>query len=126
MRYISLSRMAVDSHEIDVSQRAFCRERNAHCQNAPGESKLGLALVTEGSRPMNGLRHPPAADTNGWFIWFGEELSTAPDFFAPVHTAHVYERYPESIRLLGLAPGYRFILDGTYLDVWFDASLLNV
>ena len=50
----------------------------------------------------------------------------APDFFMPLHTAHVYERYPESIRLLGLAPGYRFILDANYLDVWFDASLLNV
>lgn len=121
------SRMTVnDSHEIEAAQRAFCRERNAHFVNAPSDSKLGFALVTEGTRPMNGLRHPPAGDTNGWYIWFGEELSTAPDFFAPLHAAHVYERYPESIRLLGLAPGYPFILDKGYLDVWFDGALLNV
>jgi len=42
--------MTVDSNEIEASQRAFCRERNAHFQNAPGESKLGFALATEGSR----------------------------------------------------------------------------
>jgi len=46
----AFSRMTVESHEIAASQRAFCRERNAHFQNAPGESKLGFALATEGSR----------------------------------------------------------------------------
>lgn len=75
---------------------------------------------------MNGLRHPATGDTNGWYIWFGEEFSTAPNFFAPLHISHVYERYPDSARLLGLAPGYRFILDGNYVDVWYDATLLNV
>ena len=75
---------------------------------------------------MNGLRHPPVGDNNRWYLWFGEELSPARDFFAPLHTGHVYERYPESIRPLGLAPAYRFILDGSYLNVWFDAALLKV
>ncbi len=71
------SRMSVnDSHEMEAAQRAFCRERNAHFVNAPSDSKPGFALVTEESRPMNGLRDPPAGDTNGWYIWFGEELST--------------------------------------------------
>ncbi len=115
-----------DSDEIEAAQRAFCNERNAQFLNTPSDSKLGIAFVTEGGRPMNGLRHSPAGDTNGWYIWFGEHFSTAPDFFAPLHTAHVYARYPDSIRLLGLAPGYRFILDGSYIDVWFDPALLNV
>lgn len=75
---------------------------------------------------MNGLPHPPVGDNNGWYLWFGEELSPARDFFAPLHTAQVYGRYLESVRLLGLAPGYRFIPDGSYLDVWFDAALLKV
>jgi len=30
------------------------------------------------------------------------------------------------IRLLGLAPGWRFLLSGDYLDVWFDPALLTV
>ena len=116
----------MDDSRIELAQRALCQERNAPILSAPSDSNLGFAIVTEGTRPMNGLRHPPAGGTNGWYIWFGEEPSTAPDFFAPLHTSHVYERYPDSVRLPGLAPGYRFILDGSYLDVWFDAALLNV
>jgi hypothetical protein len=116
----------VDDSRIETAQRALCLERNASFLRAPSDSKLGFAIVTEGSRPMNGLRHPPAGDTNGWYIWFGEEASTSADFFAPLHTSHVYERYPDSTSLLGLPAGYRFILDGSYLDVWFDAALLNV
>ncbi|WP_432444553.1 immunity protein Imm33 domain-containing protein [Rhizobium leguminosarum] len=30
-----------------------------------------------GDLPLNGLRHPPEAGTNGWFIW-GGEYSTDP------------------------------------------------
>jgi hypothetical protein len=116
----------VDDSGIEATQRAFCHERNAPFLWTPANSKLGFAIVTDGSRPMNGLRHPPAGETNGWYIWFGEEFSTAPDFFSPLHASHLYARYPDSIRLFGLAPGYRFILDGGYLDVWFDAALLNV
>lgn len=69
---------------------------------------------------------PAAGDTNGWYIWFGEEISTAPDFFGPLHASHVYEQYPNSACLLGLAPGYRLILYGSYLDVWYDPTLLSI
>jgi hypothetical protein len=75
---------------------------------------------------VNGLRHPPATDTSGWYIWFGEEFSTEADFFVPLHVSHVCEECPELIRLLGLPPGYRFLLAGGYVDVWFDPQLLSV
>ena len=73
-----------------------------------------------------GLRHPPQDETSGWYIWCGQELSDAADFFDPLHTRHLYEEYPDLVKLLGLPPGYRFILASDYLDVWYDASLLNV
>ena len=76
--------------------------------------------------PINGLRHPPQADTCGWYIWCGEGYEEARDFFAPLHTQHVYENHPEIERLLGLAPGYRFLVARDYVDVWYDASLLDV
>lgn len=76
-----------DSSKIEATQRAFCRERNAGFVITPGDSKLGFASVTEGRRPLNGLRHPATGDTNGWYIWFGEEFSTAPNFFEPLHIA---------------------------------------
>lgn len=75
---------------------------------------------------MNGLRHRPEKDTTGWYIWFGEQFSKATDFFAPVHTSHICEEYPEAAKLLGLPPGYRFLIADDYLDVWYDDALLNM
>ena len=112
--------------EIETSQAAFCRERGAAFNAAPCDCKLGFAASTKGRVPINGLHHPPTSDTTGWYIWFGEELSDTPDFFLPMHVAHVYAQYPQLIRLLGLPPGSRFLLAGDYLDVWFDANLMDV
>jgi hypothetical protein len=63
--------------------------------------------------------------TSGWYIWCGEQFSEAPDFFSPLHTRHIYEDIPEIVSLLGLPPGFRFLLAGEYLDVWYDATLLE-
>lgn len=71
----------------------------------PG-SKLGFAILTERSLPVNGLRHPPEGDTNGWYIWCGEELSSDPLFFVPMHTRHMQERCPDVLPLLGLAAAF--------------------
>lgn len=72
---------------------------------------------------MNGLRHRRQSDTSGWYIW-GGVYSEKPDFFVPLHAKHLNERCPEITKLLGLPPGYRFLLVGDYLDIWYDASLL--
>jgi hypothetical protein len=68
----------------------------------------------------------PSSWTSGWYIGCGEVLEDRADFFVPLHTQHFYENHPEIAKLLGLAPGYRFLLAGDQLDVWFDASLLSV
>lgn len=110
---------------IENEQLAFCRERSADYVASPGLSKIGFAISTKGRSPLNGLRHPPQDDTNGWHLWFGE-YESAPDFFQPLHTVHIYDEFPQVIRLLGLPPGYRFLLSGNYLDVWHDPSLLKI
>ncbi len=92
----------------------------------PAESKTGFAATSKGKLPVNGLRNPPGQTTSGWFIWCGEQFSEEPDFFAALHTYHLYEDYPEITKLLGLPPGHRFLLSGDYLDVWFDPQLLEV
>jgi hypothetical protein len=112
--------------QIEIDQREFCREHGAAFVPAPVESKSGFALATKGLTPINGLRHQVGSETSGWYIWCGEEFSESPDFFAPVHTKHLFQDYPQLTKLLGLPPGYRFLLAGEYLDVWFDASLLQV
>jgi hypothetical protein len=107
-------------------QKTFCQEQGADYVPAPDQSKLGFALSTKGQLPINGLRHPVAGDANGWYIWCGERFSDAPDFFSPLHARHLYEDQPELVRLLGLPPGYRFLIAEDHLDVWRDPSLLTV
>ena len=49
-------------------------------------AKVGISRsVRDGQFPFNGLRHQLEEGTTGWFIWAGEELSTDPDFFVPLH-----------------------------------------
>ena len=111
--------------DINQMQRLFCTEQKVEFVPTPEESILGFAQSTVGKLPINGLRHPPEANTNGWYLWCGEHYSPASDFFAPTHTRHIYDDYPTA-KLLGLPPGYRFLLAGDYLDVWFDESLLRI
>src|SRR5258708_38262483 len=92
------------SKEIDELQKAFCSTQNINCVASPANSKLGVAISTKGRVPINGLRHPIVGDTSGWYIWFGEEFSEAPDFFVPLHAYHVDEEHPELISLLALRP----------------------
>jgi hypothetical protein len=111
---------------IDSVQRATCDEYAAVFEACQPDSKLGFALATKGKIPINGLRHPVSGDTNGWYIWCGEDFSHDAEFFAPIHASHFYADYPELVRLLGLPPGYRFLFAPNWVDVWFDEALLRV
>jgi len=116
----------MDYEAVEKLQRTFCICRDSHYVPAGPASKVGFAISTIGKTPVNGLRHPPQGDTNGWYIWFGKEWSSAPYFFAPLHMAHLTKYCPEIIEYLGLKPGFRFLKAGDYLDVWYDAALLDV
>ena len=115
-----------DYSRIAVAQKMICVEYSAEFVPCPPESKLGFAVATEGKLPVNGLRHQAEGETNGWYIWCGNDFSDKPEFFAPLHASHLYEDHHEMVKLLGLAPGYRFLLAPDHLDVWFDASLLDI
>lgn len=112
----------------DLRQRqALCQRYGVDCVPVAPHLKVGIARnVREGILPINGLRHPPVGDTSGWYIWAGQEPSDDPDFFVPLHVEHLAEWCPEARRFLGLPPGWRFLSDGDYEDVWPDPSLLNV
>ena len=76
--------------------------------------------------PLNGLRHPPERGTNGWYLWRGEALSQAEDFFQSLHTEHLADWSPDVLPYLALPPGWRFLLAPGHEDVWYDASLMDV
>jgi hypothetical protein len=111
---------------IEEAQRDVCRRFSAQFCAAPPHLKIGIALnVRDGIFPINGLRHALEDETSGWYIWAGEELSTDPSFFKPLHIEHLDEWAPQIKKYLGLPPGWRFLIAPDYEDVWFDESLLH-
>lgn len=88
--------------------------------------KLGLALGSLRTLPLNALRHPPENGTCGWYIWGGVEMSQDREFFQPLHVSHIAEYCPDILPFLGLAPGWRVLLAPGQTEVWFDENLLNV
>lgn len=107
-------------------QQALCARVGAPCQPVGPELKVGIAEnVRSGHWPVNGLRHPQQDGASGWFIWAGETLSDADDFFLPLHAAHLGTWRPEVLPYLGLPPGYRFLIAPGYEDVWEDVALLS-
>lgn len=111
---------------MTIEQRVLCQSYGADFWPVDDNMKVGVSLnVKDGVQTINGLRHPPEGDTAGWYIWAGEELGQAPDFFKPLHVAHLEQWCPQVIKYLGLAPGWRFLIANGYEDVWFDESILT-
>lgn len=106
--------------ESDIYQRLRLTPDTPRPKSKVGVSQSALA----GELPLHGLRHRPAGDTNGWYLWAGE-FSDAEDFFAPLHVEHLVERLPVVVPYLGLPPGWRFLLAPGYEDIWSDPSLLE-
>jgi hypothetical protein len=120
--------VAENDKTLEAEQRSVCAKYGAPWQSAPSWLKVGVSRNLRTSTiPVNGLRHPPTADTTGWYIWAGEgDPSPDPDFFVPLHVEHLAEWRPEVLRFLGLAPGWRFLTDGKFEDVWEDPKLCDV
>jgi len=114
--------------ELIEKQKSICKQYNADFLSAPFDSFIGIALESfdKFNMPVNGLRHPIESDHSAnWYIWAGD-YSEADDFFQPVHIRHLLEICPKAIKYLGLAPGWRFLFDNQYEDVWYDQNLLNI
>ena len=82
--------------------------------------KLGLARSARTATPIHGVR-VVATDgiTCGWYIWAGD-YSADPDFFEATHVEHLPTVCPLAVPFLALPPGWRFLTDGDYFDVWFE------
>jgi len=114
----------MDPKGLDAIQREVCERYGSVFIASPPHLKVGISEnAKQGLVPLNGLRHRPEHGTTGWYIWRGEELSQSPDFFAPLHVAHLDAWCAEALPFLGLAPGWRFLISGDYVDVWFDETL---
>jgi hypothetical protein len=117
----------VTAADLKKAQLEVCKKYRLPWTESPSKLKVGIAdNVKTGLMPINGLRHPPQGDTTGWYIWAGEEPSSAPNFFKPLHVEHLAEWCPAVLPYLGLPPGSRFLIAPNHEDVWEDKSLLAV
>ena len=111
---------------VTDEQRRVCERFGADPVAAAPELMVGIGpLPADPATPVHGLRHPPAANTTGWYIWSGE-WSDADDFFRPLHAGHLETDLAVVLPYLALPPGWRFLLAPGHEDVWSDASLLDV
>ena len=111
----------------ELDQKEICTRYGVPPSLVTSEMKLGISRDFDSSMaPINGLRHPPEGDACGWYIWSGTVFSDAPDFFVPICASRLTEMCPELLKLLGLPPGWRFLLAPGYEDVWYDEALLNL
>ena len=121
-------RGGINESDIIVKQQAICTKYGSAFLPSPFNSIIGVAVETfdDSSKIIHGLRHP-VEDENfpSWYIWAGE-YSSSPDFFKPMHVEHVLELNPKITLYLGLQPGWRFLFDNSYEDVWFDENLLQL
>lgn len=109
-----------------INRDEICRLHGAFKLDIADTDIIGIAgNVFEGVLPINGLRHPPEGGTSGWYIWGGTEFSEDADFFRPSHYIHLKEMAPFVDKFFGLPPGWRFLAEPDYEDVWFDPSLLK-
>jgi hypothetical protein len=106
-------------------QTAICKKYRSAWNPPPDDMKVGISLnVKDRVFPIHGLRHKMEGNTSGWYIWAGE-LSSDPDFFVPLHVLHLEQWCPMILKYLALEPGWRFLIDPEYEDVWYDKNLLE-
>ena len=107
----------------ELQQKTVCDQHGAELLPPGLGSRIGIAIETLDLQPLNGLRIDPESNVCGWYLWGGGEPSEADDFYKPVCVEHVADYCPAAIPFLALPPGWRFLTDGNYVDVWFDAAL---
>jgi hypothetical protein len=108
-------------------QKEVCSRFSAEYEALELDLMVGISKnFLSGALPLNGLRYLREGQSCGWFLWAGEELSEAPDFFEVWHAQHLLDRCPDVAKYLGLAPGWRFLVANNYEDVWFDSKLLEM
>jgi hypothetical protein len=111
---------------VSADQVAVSEWFGAEATPPEAGTKLGVSRdLRDGGWPLNGLRHPPEAGTNGWYLWVGAEPGSDADYFVPLHVEHLVDWRPEACAFLALPPGWRFLIAPGHEDVWFDAALLR-
>ena len=88
---------------------------------------LGLAMETLRTMPLNGMRYLSNDGASGWYIWGGEKIQQAANFFTPIQVRSLSDYVANLEPFLDLPAGFRFQTNNRgHQKVWFDGSLLDV
>jgi len=111
---------------LSTIQKEICKLQGVPFCPPEESSIIGVSLnIRDNIFPINGLRHLPIRDASGWYIWAGGEIpQDEDDFFKPLHYSHLKNWNSFILKYLALPPGWRFLTDGSYEDIWFDETLL--
>lgn len=106
---------------IKQAQLDICSKYNSDFEALKPDEIVVVALDTIGQMPITGFREfLEDGQTVSWYIHCGE-YSSDDDFYQPIHWVHLIEKLPQVLPYLGLAQGYRFIIDDEgYEDVWVE------
>lgn len=108
--------------DIVKQQQAICDQNQSVFYPTLPDDMIAIALQTLGKSPIYGMRVHKAKPTDNveWFFYCGE-FSVAIDFYQTMHAQHLATHLPMVESYLGLAAGYRFIIDADgYEDVWLE------
>ena len=112
--------------QILQSQSDICKRFEVTPQLPRQADRLGIALHSLGSNPINGMRVPSLSGSAGWFIYGGDAPSSDDGFYSPLCVRHVGKHCELVVPYLCLPVGWRFQIDSDgYEDVWYDKSLLK-
>jgi len=112
---------------LEKRQKRVCKKYNLSFFPTSLDSIAGIAdNIFDGIEPINGLRHPPEANTCGWYLWAGENITFSDNFLKPMCLKHLEKVNKNIFNYLALPPGGRFLIAENYEDVWYDKSLLNL
>jgi hypothetical protein len=114
---------------VSAAQSETCRRFSTEPSVPAPYTMIGIALSQPRDLlPLNALRHPVIANSNGWFVWRGptNPEDEADDFFSPIHIEHLGDHAPELAPYLALPPGWLVTLAPGHEYVWYDEALLDV
>jgi len=107
-------------------QIAVCARFGVTPQPLMRHEKMGIALATMTSMPINGMRIPALSGSTGWYVYGGTEQSAESDFYEPLCVTHLHKYCEIALPYLCLPSGWRFQIDGDgYEDVWYDENLVR-
>ncbi len=110
--------------EIRMKQRSLCARFGVRPNYPKLWEKVGISRDwSPTGYPLNGLRNRPGSGTCGWYLWSGCELSDDPNYFMPLHFAHLKSRSDSVLAYMALPQGWRFLQAPGYEDVWYDENV---